>query len=137
MKKKLFAIFAVFALLLTLLPACDAQEIGSLKSLTKPYIAQYECYEGTLGGEDILEKFDYIEINILDKENLELLFKKKDGEKYKYECEYTLDSKTRELSADIWVLGFRFKESVKIENGKFTISKPIGSRQLIMKFKVK
>ena len=122
---------------MSLLPACDIQEADSLKSLTKPYIAQYECYEGTFGGEDILEKFDYIEINLADKKNLELLFKRKDGEKYKYECEYTFDNNTNELSADIGVLGFRFKESVKIEYGKFTVSKPIGSKQLVMKFKVK
>lgn len=137
MKKKLLVLVAVCALLLSLLPACNASEIGSLKSLTRPYIAQYECYEATFGGEDMLDKFDYIEIILVDKENLELVFKRNGGEKHKFESEYTFDNKTRELSADIWVLGFRFKETVVIENGKFTVSKPIASKQLIMKFKVK
>lgn len=139
MRKKFYPLALLFAfLILTLLPACNIQqETSSLKSLTKPYIAEYECYEGMFGGEDILKKFDYIIITLADKENLELIFKLKDGERYKYECEYELDTKTRELSADIWVLGYRFKESVNIEHGKFTVSKTIGSKQLVMKFKTK
>lgn len=137
MRKKLFVLAAVCTLLLTALPSCDAREAGSLKSLSKPYIAQYECYEAKFGEEDLLSKFDYIEINLVDKENLELIFKKTDGEKQKFESTYAFDDKTHELSAEIWALGFRFKEAVKIERGRFTVSKPIGSRQLVMKFKVK
>ena len=70
MKRKFTFIAVIITLILTLLPACDARETGSLKALTKPYIAHYECYEGSFGGEDLMEKFDYVEIILQDKENL-------------------------------------------------------------------
>ncbi len=137
MKRKFTFIAVIIALILTLLPACDAREMGSLKALTKPYIAHYECYEGSFGGDDVMEKFDYVEIILQDKENLLLSYKFKDGEKQKVESKYKFNNETHELTADIGIFGFRFKESVVVENGKFTVSKPIGTKQLIMKFKTK
>lgn len=122
---------------LIILPACDARNAGSLKSITRPYIAQYECKEATFGGEDILDKFDYIEINLADKEKLQLIFKLKNGERHVYDGKYTFDVKTRELSADIGVMGVKFKKTTTVKNGKFTVSKTIGKKQLIMQFKAK
>ena len=136
MKRKLIIFTAICSLLL-LLPACEAREVGSLKSLTKPYIAHYECYEATFGGDDIMKNFDYVEIILVDKEKLELIFKLTDGEKHKYESVYEFNPETHELSADIGIFGVRFKESVVVEKGKFTVSKVIGTKQLILKFKTK
>ena len=105
MKKKFIVLSAIIcALLLILLPACDAQNAGSLKSITRPYIAQYECTEATFGGDNILDKFDYIEVNLLDKEKIQLIFKIKNSEKRVTDGKYTFDPKTHELSADIGVL---------------------------------
>ena len=104
---------AVFLMLLTLLPACDAQNAGSLKSITRPYIAQYECIEAKFGEENYLEKFDYIKLTLKDKENMEICYKLKNSER-------TI---------------VKSKQSTIIENGKFTISKSIGGKQLVMKFK--
>lgn len=138
MKNKFIVLSAIIcALLLILLPACDAQNAGSLKSITRPYIAQYECTEATFGGDNILDKFDYIEVNLLDKEKIQLIFKIKNSEKRVTDGKYTFDPKTHELSADIGVFGVRFKQSTTVKNGKFTVSKAIGRKQLILKFKSK
>ena len=123
--------------MLLLLPACDAREAGSIKSLTRPYIAHYECYEARLGEENILEKFDYIELVLVDKQNMEFIYKQKDGERQVVESNYNLDINTRILTAEIGIYGYRFRESTTIENGKFTVSKMIGKKPLIMKFKTK
>lgn len=120
---------------LILLPACDIKNAGPLKSITHPYIAQYECVEATLGEEDLLKKFDFIKITLLNKENMELCYKPKDGESKTIKSNYTFDYKTRKLTAEVGILGYTFKQSTVIEKGRFTISKPIGSKQLIMKFK--
>lgn len=120
---------------LILLPACDIKNAGPLKSITHPYIAQYECVEATLGEEDLLKKFDFIKITLLNKENMELCYKPKDGESKTIKSNYTFDYKTRKLTAEVGILGYTFKQSTVIEKGRFTISKPIGGKQLIMKFK--
>lgn len=135
MKKKLLLLSVIFLLLLTLLPACDAQNTGSLKSITRPYIAQYECVEAKFGEEDFLEKFDYIVLTLKDKENMELCYKLKDGERKIVKSAYSFDMDSKRLTADIGILGYKFKQSTVIENGRFTVSKSIGGKQLVVKFK--
>lgn len=130
-------IAAICSILLLLLPACDVRNAGSLKSLTRPYIAQYECTEATLGGENLFDTYEYIEIILVNKEEMQLIYKPKNGEKHTVEGTYTFNMDTRELTADIGILGYKFRESAKVEHGKFTISKAIGAKQLVMKFKAK
>ncbi|MDE7453622.1 MAG: hypothetical protein K2N22_04360 [Clostridia bacterium] len=137
MKRKLLFITVIFALLLTILPACDAQKAGSLKVLTRPYIAQYECVSATLGEENLLDKFDYIEVNFADKKELEIIYKLKNSDKRIITTTYELDPKTRVVSAEIGIFGYKFKQTTKIENGKFTVTKAIGKKQLILNFQVK
>lgn len=137
MKKKLIIISAICALLLVLLPACNAKDTGSLKSLTRPYIAQYECTDATYGGEDLLKKFDYIEVLLEDKEQLQVIYRQKGSERRVVKGKYTFDLDTREMNADIGIFGVKIKQSVTVKNGRFTVSKPIGKKQLIMNFKAK
>ncbi len=135
MKKRSLFLIVLCTLLLTLLPACDIKNAGPLKSITNPHVAQYDCIEATFGEEDLLTKFDYIKITLVDKENLELSYKYKDGESRNLKSKYSFDVQTRTLTAEMGLLGYSFKQSTVIEKGKFTISKPIGGKQLIMKFK--
>lgn len=135
MKKRFIFLAVICTLLLTLLSGCDIKNAGSLKSITNPHVAQYECIEATLGEKDLLKKFDYIKLTLVDKENLELNYKQKDGESKLIKSKYSFDVKTRMLTAEMGLLGYSFKQSTIIEKGRFTISKPIGGKQLIMKFK--
>lgn len=135
MKKRLILFAFLCTLLLTFLSACDVKNAGPLKSITNPYIAQYDCVEATLGEQDLLKKYDYIKITLVDKENLELTYKPKDGDNKTIKSQYTFDSKTRKLNAEVGILGYKFKQSTIVEKGKFTISKAILGKQLIMKFK--
>jgi 2',3'-cyclic-nucleotide 2'-phosphodiesterase (5'-nucleotidase family) len=68
---------------------------------------------------------------------LEVNFKKKGEKKHAYETPYTIDEDTGEFSAEIGILGFKFKQTTIIKDGKFTLSMPILSKQLVMKFAVK
>ncbi len=140
MKRKIFICAVLFCILtvLTLIPACSQTASGdtSLKSITKPYIGEYECVEARLGQRDLLEKYDFIVINLLDGEKMEVSFKPKDGKKKTYEGSYEV-SDTREFTGEIGILGVRFKETTKIENGSFIITKNIMSSPLILKFKMK
>lgn len=136
MKKKLLVFSLLFAFIL-ILPACDMAEGSSLKALTKPYIATYECVEAKLGQQDLLEKYDYITITLLDTKEFEVSFKPNDGEKKSFKGEYSVNSETREFEGEIGVLGFNFKEKTKIEKGEFVITRNFLHVSLYMKFKMK
>ena len=111
---------------------------SSLKDLTHPYINNYECTAARLGNEDLLERYEYFKITFLDDKQLELSFKRKNGGKaHVYKCDYTYDDKTSEFSAELGILGYRFRQTSKISNGKFTISMPILGRLLLMNFEVR
>ena len=111
---------------------------SSLKDLTHPYINTYECTAARLGNEDLLERYEYFKITFLDDKQLELSFKRKNsGKAHVYKCDYTYDDKTSEFSAELGILGYRFRQTSKISNGKFTISMPILGRLLLMNFAVR
>ena len=133
MKRRLLFIAALCSLLLVF-TACDAREAGSIKTFTRPYIAQYACTEAYFGEENLLDRFDYIKIVLVDKEQMQLIYKTKHGEQSKLESTYLFDLKSRELTAEIGILGYRFKQSAVVENGQFTITKTFGRKQLVMKF---
>lgn len=120
------------------LPLCgftfDAD--SSLKELTLPYINTYECVSATLGERDLLEGMEYIRITFENDRQLEMCYKPVDGELHRYVCDYTCDQDGT-FTAEIGLLGYTFRQSAKIEGGKFTICMPVLSRPLIMIFEVK
>lgn len=138
MKRKL-SLFILLLCILIIAPACNSNEqiaAGSLKALTKPYIATYECTQARLGGQDLLEKYDYIKITLLNKDELEVSFKQKNGDKKSFKGKYEVNAETKELKGEIGILGFTFKETVKIEKGKFVINQNFLSLSLIMVFEM-
>ena len=137
MKKKICLLTVLFCLGLLLFPACGIDMNSSLKTLSKPYIAEYECVEARLGTENLLEKYEYFYITLVNKEELEVSFKEKVGKKTLIKGTYTIDPKTHELTGETGVLGFQFKESVIVKNGEFVIEKNLGPFPLYMKFRVK
>lgn len=140
MKRKLSlicAVCAVLILVLSSLAACSVPTDGSIKSITKPYIAEYECVEARLGNLDLLEKYDYITITLLEKSEMLVSFKPKNGEKKSFKGEYTITPETREFTGTAGIFGAPVKETVKIENGSFTITRTVLATPLILKFRMK
>lgn len=133
-KKTIIIILSLLILSLVFLAGCEDLSQQSIKSITNPHIATYECVEARYGGDNLLEKFEYIKITLLDDKELEFSFKS-NGEKKSKTFPYTFDSETRELSCEGTVLGCRIMEKVKIEDGEFTVKKILGNKTLIMKFK--
>ena len=140
--RKRFVLFAILPLTVVitfaaLLCACEVQKMSSLKDLTMPYIAMYECTEARLDDEDYLEKFDYIRITLINKSDMEICFKPKDGDKRSTKGTYTYDKETHELQANIGILWVNYSEKTKIEKGSFVIKRSFGHKQLYMKFEMK
>lgn len=140
MKKRVLFVTLILCLILTLLPACSSVQAsanGSLKSITKPYIGEYECVEARLGETNLLEKYEFITISLLDDKKMEVSYKPKNGNKKTFEGAYKVNEETREFTGEVGILGVKFNESTKIVNGKFTLKKLIFSMPLIMNFKMK
>lgn len=141
MKKRVLFITLLLCTILLLLPACSTAQAsgtsGSLKSITKPYIGEYECVEARLGETNLLEKYDFINISLLDDKKMEVSFKPKNGSKKTFKGAYEVNEETREFKGEVGILGVKFKEGTKIEKGKFTVKKVIFSKPLIMNFKMK
>ncbi|MGN0824533.1 MAG: hypothetical protein ACI4MB_05645 [Candidatus Coproplasma sp.] len=134
MKTRSFKIAILIPFLILLFCGFTIDESSSLKSLTKPYITTYECTAARLGNENIMEKYEYIKITFLNDKELEVSLKRKNYKKKSYVCEYHYDEKTSRFNAELGILGFRFKQDAKIENGKFTLCMPILGRTLLMNF---
>ncbi|MDE7329645.1 MAG: hypothetical protein K2N30_00910, partial [Clostridia bacterium] len=115
MKRKLSLLVLLCALVsvAATLSACSISASGSIKSITKPYIAQYECIEARLGTQNLLEKYEYIIITFLDSEEMEISFKPNDGEKKSFKGNYSVDPETREFSGEMGIFGYTFRERTK------------------------
>lgn len=134
MKKRLKFLAVLPLLCICVFCAFTIDSSTSVKTLTKPYINTYECTSARLGNEDLLEKYEYFKITMLDGNELEVSFKRKNGKRHAYVCGYTYDSEKQTLSAEIGILGFKFKQDVKISEGKFTLCMPILGKTLVMNF---
>lgn len=134
MKAKLTALFTTSVLCILLLCAFTFDKNASIKTLTNPYITTYDCTFARLGNEDLLEKYEYLKITFLDDKELEVSFKRVKGKRHAYKCDYTYDDDTGTFEAEIGILGFKFRQSTQIINGKFTLSMPILGKPLVMNF---
>lgn len=137
MKRKITAAVAALCFMCLMLCAFTFDPHSSVKTLTHPYINTYYCTQARLGDTDLLEKYEYFIITVLDDSELEISFKKIDGQKHTYKSNYTYDETTHELIAEIGILGFPFKQKATIENGKFSICMPIFNKPLVMIFEIK
>ena len=84
-----------------------------------------------------MEEYEYFRIIVGENNDLKVLFKRKDGKAYEFSSKYTFDDTTHELTAEIGVLGYPYRQKTVIEKGTFTISMPILNKQLIMIFETK
>ena len=123
---------AAFALICCCAFAVDPD--SSVKEITKPYACTYECTRATLNGEDLLGGYEYLRVTLEKSGALIVESKKQGGAAHKLQGNYTFDDKTRELTANIGILGAVRSHRTVLENGKFTIKMPVMSKQLIMIF---
>ena len=132
-----FIIPTLLLAFLSLFCGCDAMNAGSLKTLTHPYINEYQCTKAILGEKDLLTDYEYITINILNDKKLLITSKPKNGEKITINGEYEVNEDSGEIICKSSFLGAEIKERVFIKKGKFTISKIIAEKPLILIFESK
>ena len=90
------AMFSVFFLFC--LAACDAENMGSLKDISRPYAGMYVCKELSLGGRDMRGDFEEITLELKQDGSFVLLYETKEGNRGGYNGTYGLDSEKGEIS---------------------------------------
>lgn len=136
--RKFFLAFAASAALLGCIfgfAACDTEELGSLEDLSRPYTGVYLCEELTLSGEDALESFEYIRLELKYGGDFTVGYKTKSGSAGALSGDYEMDTVKEEVT-------FRAKQGLRtvsrtypVENGSILVEENFLGRLLYAKFK--
>lgn len=118
--------------LLTLLTPIKSE----LKDITSPHLGFYECENATLSGEDLLDKFDHVRLELKADENFVLYYATKDGKENKETGKYSYDRKKEEIRLSA---GERngVKRTFPLKDGVIFVTLRIGGKTLRMQFKQK
>lgn len=119
-------ILAGIAALVFFLPA-------TLKEITKPYLGVYECKEAKLAGDDYLENFEKITLELKADGEFILLFQEKGGKERREKGKYTYDSERGVLT----LIGGNMKREFPLKEGVLRFQLPLGGRWLSVVFEQK
>lgn len=95
MKRLFVPVFLLVSMLL--FGACSADEMGSLSSLSKPYAGVYACKALTFGGDDVLGKFERLDLELKYGGECVLTYRTAEGQEGEFAGEYRVDESAGEL----------------------------------------
>ncbi len=92
------AILTILAAATVLLCACDAEEMGPLKDVSRPYTGVYACETLTLGGKDMTEKFEKLTLELKQDGTFTLSYVTATGGEGSYGGRYAIDTEKGEIT---------------------------------------
>ena len=107
---------------------------NSLTEITRPYLGVYECEQLLIDGEDCLDDFKYIKIQLQTGGQMSVEFVDKQGKKGKLSAEYEYDERTQLLSVYSVVGTKKIKRSFPLKNGEIYVHIHYEVKTLTMKF---
>ena len=134
MRKILLCASVCFSLLL--LGGCNVSEMGSLPELSKPYVCVYECEDLSLGGEEMLDKFEKIQLELEYKGDFTLSFLTLEGMEGEYEGEYEVSVEDEELKLSMTSAGAEKSFYFRMEKGEILLDYNLGGKLLHASFKM-
>lgn len=108
----------------------------TLKDIAKPYLGEYECKIATLSGEDYLEQFRTLVLELKSENEYELRYQLKNGYKGKDGGKYTYDAERQTLRLSKGEKG-EWKRDIPLQNGKISLSITVGEKILYLQFEQK
>ncbi len=120
-----------FALLLA---GCDVSSMTTLPEFSEPYIGLYECTALTLGGEDLLPRFEKLRLE-LQKEDFVLTFRPRSGEEGAVKGSYSVSPEGDEATFRIRLAGRDYVRTCRREKGAIYIDENVGGRLLHAEFR--
>ncbi len=91
-------IVAILAAAAVLLCACDAEQMGQLKDVSRPYTGVYACETLTLGGRDMKAKFEKLTLELEQDGSFTLSYVTAAGGEGSYRGRYVIDTEKGEIS---------------------------------------
>ncbi len=127
---------AILTLLCSMSMLFSGWKDNSLKDITKPYLGEYECTQALFGGEDYLNKLEYVNLTLEKENNFILTFSEKGKEKQTLKglYEYNKDRETIILKSEDKDF---FKREFPLKKGIIYITVGIGEKTLFLQFKQK
>ena len=95
--------------------------MGSLPELSKPYVGVYECEELSLGGEDMLGKFEKIQLELEYKGDFTLSYETLEGVEGEYEGEYEVSIENEEIKLSVTSSGAEKEFYFRMEKGEILL----------------
>lgn len=120
---------ALFPLLLT---GCNVKEMSSLRDVSKPYVGEYQCEKLTLGGNDMLGRFEYVRLNLEYDGKFTLSYCGENGSKGKFGGEYDFGENGVTFTADYGQI--YESRTFPYEKGVLYIEYPFGGTLLHAEF---
>lgn len=109
---------------------------SELKDITCPHLGFYECENATLSGEDLLDEFDHVRLELKADESFVLYYAKKDGKENKETGKYSYDREKEEIRLSAGE-GNAIKRTFPIKDGVILVTLRFGTKTLRMQFKQK
>lgn len=88
---------AAFSLLF-LLTACEAEELGTPKDISRPYAGMYRCETITIGGSDMKDRFDDLSLELRQDGIFQISYCTAEGSEGSYRGTYSIDSEKKEIT---------------------------------------
>lgn len=109
---------------------------STLKDIAKPYLGEYECREARFRGEDYLNKFSYIYLELKKDGEYLLAYCEKDKSKQETTGKYSYDKEKQTLS--LFSSEYpNFKKDFPFKNGKIDICIKLAGETLLLRFEQK
>lgn len=126
-----------FLMALCFLPffaACDVTKDSSLKDISRPYTGEYFCKKLTIGGEDALQNFRFITLDLKGDGEFELRYQTESGGEGSYGGQYRISEEQGEISFTANHLLRSVTRSFSYEKGKIEIRLNFGGRLYYAEF---
>ncbi len=98
MRKLYILLLVPIALFAVLFTGCDAEEMGSLKDISKPYTGIYECEKLLLGGKDYTDSFRSFTVELSGDGSFSLAYETAEGGRGGLGGNYSLDTEKGEIT---------------------------------------
>lgn len=113
---------------------CDVSEMSTLPEFSRPYAAVYECDELTIDGEDELDRFDVLRLELNAKGEFALSWKTKEGAKGEQRGEYDFRQEENRIVFTAERGGRKVRRGFPYEDGKIYIDLNLLGRSLHARF---
>lgn len=120
-----------------LLCAIDLAAMTNLKDISKPYAGTYDCEYILFNGDNLLDKFDYVQMELLPSGLYKIEFRDANGIKGLYRGHYTYDTKEEKITIDENIFGKKVSKTFPVEKGEISVPVQYGDLLLYVKFKMR